>query len=172
MSRGAHQKLCNTDLARIRNPLSAIVHCADSCSDSLWNMSKTISQWRDSQHMQSTNNEENFSRLVSAIESSLESVETISACSGHMRRIVDDVLSLSKLDSNLVQISPSVTNTTTLLKDIHKMFDVEAQRVGVRFEVQSDVSINDIGATWCSIDPGRVTQVSIKHTQLVVAASQ
>lgn len=77
------------------------------------------------------------------------------------RRIVDDILVLSKLDSNLLQIAPSTVRVTALLNDVEKMFEAEAQRSDVRLETQAHASLKQLEVDWVMLDPGRVQQVLI-----------
>jgi hypothetical protein len=44
--------------------------------------------------------------LSSIIQSSIDASETIQLCAQHQKGIVDDILTISKLDSNLLVISP------------------------------------------------------------------
>lgn len=77
------------------------------------------------------------------------------------RRIVDDILVLSKLDSNLLQIAPSTVRVTALLHDVEKMFEAEAQRSDVQLETQAHASLKQLEVNWVMLDPGRVQQVLI-----------
>lgn len=139
----------------IRNPLSAVVHCADSISDSLMEMSSIIKSWDTSaQHSYGQ-------QLKETIESSIEAVNTITSCSGHQKRIVDDLLTLSKLDSKLLQIHTSAVQVSTLLKDLERMFEAEAERAGIALVTELDVSLKGLQVDWVSIDQGRTNQIVI-----------
>ena len=68
----------------MRNPLSAILQCADE-------ISATLSELR---------NTESLSEVQAAVvDGSIDAAQTITLCALHQKRIVDDVLTLSKLDS-------------------------------------------------------------------------
>ena len=108
--------------------------------------------------------------LTEAIGSSLEAVETISSCTSHMRRIIDDILTLSKLDANLLKIAPSPVDTGAFINTIQKMLEIDAERVGVVLQAQADVSVSKLNAEWVEIDPGRVTQVRL--ARLVLAGQK
>jgi CheY-like chemotaxis protein len=79
----------------------------------------------------------------------------------HLCRIVDDILVLSKLDSNLLQIAPSAVKVTSLLHDVEKMFEAEAQRCNVRIEAQAHDSLSELQVSYAMLDSGRVQQVLI-----------
>jgi hypothetical protein len=48
----------------------------------------------------------NYIRLQKDISTSIDALQTIVSCSLHQKRVIDDVLTLSKLDSNLILITP------------------------------------------------------------------
>jgi signal transduction histidine kinase len=78
-----------------------------------------------------------------------------------LSRIVDDILVLSKLDSNLLQIVPSAVKVTSLLRDVEKMFEAEAQRCDVHLQTQAHASLTQLQISYAMLDPGRVQQVLI-----------
>lgn len=88
-------------------------------------------------------------------------METIAHCSEHQRRLISDILSLSKLDSQLLQINPSPTFAMGLLENIRKMFETEAKRVGITLEVVADPSIYANNVEQVNLDSGRILQVLI-----------
>ena len=105
--------------------------------------------------------DEQINSLLDHISSSSESVETISTCSDHQRRLISDILSLSKQDSQLLQINPAPVLATSLLEDVRKMFETEAERVGVRLEIDVDTSISKHNVGQVNLDSGRILQVLI-----------
>lgn len=88
-------------------------------------------------------------------EAALESVGIIISCCAHQRRIVDDILTLSKLDSKLLEIAPSLTDLHAMLFELEKMFDADAQKFDVALHLKKD--LGDI--RWAMLDTGRLTQV-------------
>lgn len=70
-----------------------VVQCADAISTSLNEILETAPYLLDS----------GFS---SNIKSSIDAAETIQLCAQHQKGIVDDILTISKLDSKLLLISP------------------------------------------------------------------
>ncbi|CAN9286493.1 unnamed protein product [Alternaria sp. RS040] len=139
----------------MRNPLSAMVQCADSIYSSLNDMKalarKEALTFQPAIH----------SQLKELISNSLDAVETIQACATHQKRIVDDILTLSKLDSKLLVISPMVLQPSVFLQDAYKMFKDEANKAKVSLEVRCDPSIEDLNIDWAILDPSRVLQVLI-----------
>lgn len=104
------------------------------------------------------------SKLQDLISSSVDNIDTIISCSSHQKRIVDDILVLSKLDSNLLQILPSSVPVTSLLRDVEKMFEVEAQRNAITLRTEVHPSLTSLSVTNALLDPGRVQQVLINLT--------
>jgi CheY-like chemotaxis protein/anti-sigma regulatory factor (Ser/Thr protein kinase) len=88
-------------------------------------------------------------------EAAIESVSTIISCCAHQRRIVDDILTLSKLDSKLLQIAPSLTNLDSMLSELKKMFEADAQKFDVALQLDKDLG----NVKWAMLDTGRLTQV-------------
>jgi len=72
----------------MRNPLSAILQCADE-------ISSTLTTFRAS-----------GSDVIaeSIVTDSIDAAQTIALCAQHQKRIVDDVLTLSKLDSAMLMV--------------------------------------------------------------------
>ncbi|KAK6003602.1 hypothetical protein QM012_009373 [Aureobasidium pullulans] len=139
----------------IRNPLGAVFHCSDAAQETLADMTVLANQ------LASTTDSKIGEQLHELIASGIDSVSTIISCSQHQKRIVDDILVLSKLDSNLLQISPSTVKVKTLLHDVEKMFEAEAQRSNVQLATQAHASLEQLEVNWVMLDPGRVQQVLI-----------
>jgi len=77
------------------------------------------------------------------------------------KRIVDDILVLSKLDSNLLQICPSPVEAMTILRNVDKMFEAEAARECVDIAVKADESLAKMSVDWLLLDHGRIDQILI-----------
>ncbi|KAI4756642.1 hypothetical protein E4T52_11359 [Aureobasidium sp. EXF-3400] len=144
----------------IRNPLGATVHCADFLQDSFLDMKKLVGSLaeysKDDKRQQST-----ITRLEEHLTSGVDAVDTILSCSMHQKRVTDDILSLSKLDSNLLQVSPSTVRATEMLDNVSNFFAVEAGREKIILQTQLDDSLNECNIEWVVVDPGRITQVLV-----------
>lgn len=97
------------------------------------------------------------------LEQTLDAAQTISQCSQHMRHIIDDILTISKLDSGLLVITPVDAQPESIVKHAVKMFDAEAKASQVELSFIVDKSYRDMGVDWVSLDPTRVLQVSDDH---------
>jgi signal transduction histidine kinase len=103
----------------------------------------------------------NIEQLADLVESNFDSVQTIIACAIHQKRIVDDILTLSKLDSRLLLITPVRVQANTLIQDTLKMSRAEAQVSDIRIRFEKHPSIRDLGIDWVMMDPSRVLQIFI-----------
>ncbi|THW12366.1 hypothetical protein D6D25_07408 [Aureobasidium pullulans] len=100
-------------------------------------------------------------RLGELVASSAEAVNIITSCSSHQKRIVDDLLTLSKLDSNLLQINQASVRATSILDDMRRVFEIEAGRAEIELRIQADPSINAMNVDNVMLDTGRVHQILI-----------
>lgn len=137
----------------IRNPLSAVVHCADSIAESLSEVRTLVDT------IIASSPDRSAGQLIPHIENNLEAARTILSCTSHQKNIVDDILVLSKLNSNLLQISPSCTSPVLILKGLEKMFGIEAQREAIEFSTSADKSLEK--TTELLLDHGRLNQILI-----------
>jgi signal transduction histidine kinase len=135
--------------------MSAVVQCADSTVASLSQMTNQLSKLSfppEIQHVIESVGEE--------IRNCMDAVETIIACSLHQKRVIDDVLTLSKLDSNLILITPVRVQPVVVVKQAIKMFEVECVRDQISLGFCEDPSLRGLGAEWAMFDPSRLHQVS------------
>jgi signal transduction histidine kinase len=139
----------------MRNPLSAMVQCADLISSSLSEMAVLKSEYSPAAQVAIK------AKLKDLINISLDAVDTIQSCATHQKRIVDDILTLSKLDSKLLTICPIMIRPVALLQDVHKMFKEEARKASVDLQVRCDGSIEAMDIDFAILDPSRVLQVLI-----------
>lgn len=74
-----------------------------------------------------------------------------------MSRIIDDVLLLSRLDSDLLIISPQPAVLSTTIRHALKIFEVELKRADITLSLNED-SVDD---TWMLFDSGRLLQILV-----------
>lgn len=146
----------------MRNPLSAIVHCADAITSTLDDADITNMP----------------TECLEALKDNIQSAKIILQCANHQKRIIDDILTLSKLDSMLLSITPVAVKVPKLVDSIVNMFEAEMKSHGIHYDVQSDKSLQTLdisrlylgkpsliyplsGGELTLQDPSRVTQVFI-----------
>jgi signal transduction histidine kinase len=139
----------------LRNPLSAVVQCAESAIITLTKLSPQSSTITPT----ATYGVEYTRDFQEEIDSTIDSLQTIITCSLHQKRVVDDVLTLSKLDSELVVITPVRVQAAVVILEAIKMFDMECQKMGIRLDFQEDESAREFA--WVMLDPSRMVQILI-----------
>jgi PAS domain S-box-containing protein len=95
----------------LRNPLSAITQLADSILKSV--------------EIEGETSPDAWSRTITEIK---DSASTILACATHQKRIIDDVLVLSRLDSQMLSISQAPALPADVAASTLKMFEGVAEK--------------------------------------------
>jgi CheY-like chemotaxis protein len=133
----------------MRNPLSAILQSADG-----------ILTFLDNDHRKgSSAGPVSLARDV--LEGIYDSAQTIILCAQHQRMIVDDILTLSKLDSNLLIISPDAVDVPELMEQCFKMFEAELDRAKITASLQIHDGYRNLAVENVMLDSGRLLQVVI-----------
>lgn len=128
----------------MRNPLSAILQCSDDISSSL-------------EEFQSAKKPP----TPTVVESCIDAANTIALCVQHQKSIVDDILTISKLDSNLLIITPTPVQPVTVVKRALKIFEPELQAKDIKITFTQHRSIDDLRVDWVTLDPSRLLQILI-----------
>ena len=133
----------------MRNPLSAILQCADEISSSLTNfkLEQPVSQ-----------------PPIELVDSNIDAAQIIALCAQHQKRIVDDILTLSKLDSALLLVTPVDAQPVTVVQRALKMFEGELSTADIAMEFKVDESFQKLNIDWVRVDPSRLLQVLINLT--------
>jgi CheY-like chemotaxis protein len=136
----------------MRNPLSAILQCADEISTSL-------SEFRASDDIVRAGD-----KISDLLDSGIDAAQTISLCAQHQKRIVDDILTLSKLDSALLIVTPVAVQPVAVVQRALKMFEGELDTNDIAMEFRMEKSYLDMHVDWVKLDPSRLLQVLINLT--------
>jgi len=102
-----------------------------------------------------------LSDSLAELESSIDSAKTISLCSQHQKRIVDDVLTLSKLDSALLELTPVSIEPKVVTQDALEMFSAEFSAADVQMDFCVEQSYYDLDIDRLMLDSSRLVQVLI-----------
>ncbi|KAI1636490.1 hypothetical protein F4809DRAFT_382204 [Biscogniauxia mediterranea] len=132
----------------MRNPLSAILQCADEI---VGNLSRYCTP---KENLQNEN-------LKLALEGCVEAANTITLCASHQKRIVDDILTLSKLDSQLLLVTPIDVQPLAVVQRVLKMFEGELNTNSIEMKFVVRNRYIDMGIDWVKLDPSRLLQVLI-----------
>ncbi|EPE10105.1 hsp90-like protein [Ophiostoma piceae UAMH 11346] len=134
----------------MRNPLSAILQTVDEITSSISDLRATIKSGKEPDYN-------------SVLDNILEASNTISLCSNHQKRIVEDVLTLSKLDSRLLPVTPVDVQPVMVIRSTLKMFESEliAHDIHCVFRVQPSYESLVGFSNWVKLDPSRLNQILI-----------
>jgi len=144
----------------MRNPLSALIGCADEITASLRDYISTIEQ-ASTKGDRAMRSDSETSKPLYLLDEAVEAAETIIYCAMHQKRIIDDILTLSRLDSNLLMVSPEPAQPIQLVRGALKMFEAEVKRADVGLQFIEQDSLKSLGVEWTLLDPSRVLQVLI-----------
>lgn len=126
----------------LRNPLSAVLQSAEGIISSL-------------------NRYQTGNIKLLDIEQIADSAQTILLCVNHQRLIIEDILAVSKLDSNLMTVSPVPSDPRDLIWNSLKMFEAElaGKEIDWEFRVLEAYDLLEVG--WVKLDPSRTTQILV-----------
>jgi signal transduction histidine kinase/CheY-like chemotaxis protein len=123
----------------IRNPLSAILHCTEDIQEAIFNKKP---------------------EEISVLDIT-EAAETISLCITQQKKIVNDVLTFSKLDASMLSLTPRKVQPKRHLTTPLAIFRPELRKQRIQFEYKVDVSYGACGIDWVMADLDRMGQVLI-----------
>ncbi|KAK7193706.1 hypothetical protein DPSP01_000261 [Paraphaeosphaeria sporulosa] len=126
----------------MRNPLSAILICADDIRESL------------SQHLFGNSD-------AKVVEECIDAANNIALCVQHQKSIVDDILTVSKLDSNLLLITPIAVQPSAIIHRAMNMFKPEVQSKDIEFNFLPHESLGRLQVDWVFLDPSRLLQIIV-----------
>ena len=131
----------------MRNPLSAMLMCADGIAEALLDFQSS----KDKTAIMSD----------ALVESNLDAAQTIVLCAQHQKRIIDDVLTLSKLNSTMLHVTPVQVPVEVTVRRTLKMFENEllAHDIEMSFVVEDSYREAKVDLVFC--DPVRLTQIFI-----------
>jgi signal transduction histidine kinase len=125
----------------LRNPLTAIIQLADSIAKSMEAKPEPgVHDYRDIAH------------------ESAEAASTILACAAHQKRIIDDVLVLSRLDSQMLSITPTIASPSVVTDNTMKIFEGVAAQKGIKLAA---------GRVSDSLDLRHVNHIFVDTTRLM-----
>lgn len=125
----------------IRNPLTAILLSAESITKSLAGIKEGVSYQN---------------QLIAALEDNADAANTIMMCANYQKRIVDDILTLSKLKHDLLIITPEPTEIKELVDSTLKMLEPQLQKDKILAKASPEMSLEANYASWVSCDPERL----------------
>jgi PAS domain S-box-containing protein len=138
------EEFIDTTSHEMRNPLTAITQLADG-----------IARCDDLNRMGS------LETYRSIVRDNIDAANTILILTAHQKRVIDDVLILSRLESHMLSITPVPESASRVVANTVKMFDGEAAMNNIHIEVVRDQSSDHPMADYLLIDASRLMQVLI-----------
>lgn len=145
-----HENFIDMTFHEIRNPLSAIMQCADGIVTS--NKDKITARVSAGAAAD---------ELMELMESNVDAAQTIVYCALHQKHVIDDILTLSKLDSDLLLITPIMAEPEKLVQQALKIFEVQSAAADIQLSTQTRPSFTGFEAQSVLLDPSRLLQVLI-----------
>lgn len=127
----------------VRNPLSAILKLADSIAGSSNDLDETLEG------------------CIARLNENVEAAKIILSCAQHQKRIVDDVLTLSKLDFTSLSLSPSSIVPKDVVQEALRLVEADATASGITLQITPESSLPEHTAAKYMCDPLRITQVLV-----------
>jgi PAS domain S-box-containing protein len=129
----------------LRNPLSAITQLADSIIKSVEIDAEVMpDSW------------------LSIINENKDAASTILACATHQKRIIDDVLVLSRLDSQMLSIARTAVRPQDIIANTLKLFEGLAKENKIAISSTRGEGVNELrDIDRVSIDASRLMQILI-----------
>lgn len=126
----------------LRNPLSAVLQSAEGIISLI------------------ERHQSGRTRLLD-VEQIVDSTQTILLCVNHQRLIIEDILTVGKLDSNLMTVAPVPSDPRDLIWNGLKMFEAELASKGIDWEFRVLESYDSLEVGWVKVDPSRTTQILV-----------
>ncbi|KAI1805814.1 hypothetical protein F4811DRAFT_201165 [Daldinia bambusicola] len=159
-SRTQQERFMDMISHEIRNPLSAVLHCSEEIIESVKRSSATLDALFSSK--QAANSHSSARKVLqNEVASALDAANTIVYCVQHQKQIVDDVLTVSKLDSDLLVVSPILVQPIALVRSSLKIFDAELKMTDISLKVVEHSSLTQLGLEYAFLDPNRFLQIVI-----------
>jgi signal transduction histidine kinase len=143
----------------IRNPISAIMISADSIVSSLQSTDMIFT---------------GDGRILTSelVEDIIDAASTINLCAQHQKRIVDDILTLSKLDASLLEIAPDKVQPPQLVEKALQMYSSEIARAEISARLVIEPTYDALAIDWVVLDPSRLLQIVINLLTNAIKFSQ
>jgi signal transduction histidine kinase len=129
----------------MRNPLSAILQSSDTVLQCLMRVKNRVA-----------------AELISPeIDDALEAIHIVMLCSNHQKRIMDDTLTMSKLDSRLLLVTPVDCQPVKVVEKVMRMFENDFAHKEIQAQLVVHPSLYGLHIDWVKADPSRFTQVLV-----------
>jgi len=139
----------------MRNPLNAILQSADTILSAMPNMVSTLKS--ESNSVPPINRQDDM-KILEEIQ---DAAQTIMYCTQHQKAIVDDILTLSKMDADLIIVTPIRVQPVEVIQDSSRIFKSELQANDINLLLKVEQAYHDLKIDWVLLDPKRLLQVLV-----------
>ncbi len=87
--------------------------------------------------------------------------ELVTAYTNCFQRIIDDILTVSKLDSSMLAVTPVLVEPSVLIQNVVHMFEAELCANDILISHAADQSYYNLKVSWVHCDPSRVLQILV-----------
>lgn len=161
-SRRQQENFVDVTSHEIRNPLTVIMHCGDAVLESLTRIRDLAAHVREPTSVSAlTEPAAALSETESAIDDAIDYTEIIVGSALHQKSIVDDILTMSKLDSDLLTVTPVTIDPIDIVHNTLRMFEVQARQQSIALNMVVAPSFKSLGVRYLDLDPSRLKQILI-----------
>ena len=138
------EEFIDTTSHEMRNPLTAMTQLADGIAGCLKGATASSN--------------EDYRALI---RENIEAASTILACAAHQKRVIDDVLILSRLESEMLSITPVPEKQSKVVADVTRMFSAECLVNDISIHVVRDPANERLTTQNVLVDTSRLAQILI-----------
>jgi signal transduction histidine kinase len=109
--------------------------------------------------------EASSSELSLVLKQNIDHANTILMCAKHQKRIVDDVLTLSKMEYTMLSVSPLPVQLPVLMQKWMKMLETQISSSDIQISVHAQPSLETVGMEWILCDELRIHQIWLNLVQ-------
>ncbi|EFX01974.1 histidine kinase m1nbp [Grosmannia clavigera kw1407] len=162
-SRRQQENFVDVTSHEIRNPLTVIMHCADAVLESLKRICDLAAQ--DREPMAGSRvvaaESESVTLQKALVDDAIDYTEIIVGSALHQKSIVDDILTMSKLDSDLLTVTAVTVDPIEIVRSTLWMFEVQARQQSISLNMVLARSFKDLVVDYFDLDPSRLKQILI-----------
>lgn len=136
-------------LKLVSSPLSAICLAADASAERLEALTG------------SDQAKTSLASIKAEVADTLSDLRIINHCTVHMSRLIDDTLTLSKLDNDFLVVTPVPCRPVDFIPETLSVFKAEMASKGIMWELEMASGFKEMNVDWVLTDPSRINQLLI-----------
>ncbi|KZT38755.1 hypothetical protein SISSUDRAFT_1046495 [Sistotremastrum suecicum HHB10207 ss-3] len=152
--RRGQELLIDVTSHELRQPVSAIINCSSLVRSNLTNLRETLAR-----SINSGSHFEPSEALIKHIDEDLEALDAIYQCGLAQERIANDVLSLSRIQLNVLSIQPVEFDLKAEVERIISIFRNEVKMKSINMNLRFGQSLQALAPQQIKTDKARLAQV-------------